>query len=403
MVGTMALVTIAVDGGDPQRVISGSIVFPRVGVWHLEVKVDSDIDLAEDAPATVSVNGGELDLFGTVTRAIEYQGVTQLRMVGGDATADATGLRGLQRLATPKYYAGGADPGAVLADLLGDCGNVLSSAASLAGAPSAASWTTIRASIGRQVAELLGGVPWRMQPDGSVWAGEETWPATAIADEDWQTLGYDHWNGIITFGLLSPTLLPGTTIGGYRADRVEMTIAGDSVTANVWEPRDDGARIDRDLLALGRGSVRPFDFFALYGGVLKGMDVGAQTFDIQPDDDRLPLFSKLMIRNGIPGLTVDVVAGAKMLVGWSGGDPRRAYCATWDGSETVNTIKLIKGDQPFVRGADWKTMMGKLLDAIEAITVPTGTGPSGVPLNLADFESIRAALADKLSTKIFGE
>lgn len=339
----MSLVTISVDRSNPQRVISGTISLPRIGVWHLEVKVDSDVDIAEDVPAVVSVNGGELDLVGTVTRAIEYQGVTQVRVVGGDATIDAaTGLRGLQRLGTPAFYQGGADASSILGDLLADSGNELSGTVgrSIAGVPDAAAWTTIRAPIGRQTAELMGGVPWRVLPDGTVWAGAETWPETDIADDDWQTLEYDHWNGIISFGLLSPTLLPGTTIGGYRADRVEMTISGDSVTANVWEPRDDGARIDRDLLALGRGSMRPFDFFALYAGVLKSMDVKGQTFDITPDDDRLPAMSKLKIRNGIPGLKVDVPAGAKMLVGWSGGDPRQPYCATWDGAETPNTLTL---------------------------------------------------------------
>ena len=339
----MSLITISVGDSDPQPVISGTICLPRIGTWHLDIKVDSDVDIAEDSPALVSINGGELDLYGTVTRAIEYQGVTQVRVVGGDARADDLGARGLQRLSKPKHYTK-PTVGGVLADLLADSGNVLSgdSTTKAAVAVDIAGWTTVASPAGRQIAELLRplGLSWRMLPAGSVWVGFEEWPASDIADDDFQTLEYDHWNGIITFGLLSPTLLPGTTIGGYRADRVEMTIEGDSVKARVWEPREDGARIDRDFAALGRGSSRPFDFYGLYPGEVKAQS--DQAFDVQPDDSRLPAMGRLPIRHGLPGITVQVEPGAKVrvLVGWQGGDPRLPYCALWGGTEGFTQVQI---------------------------------------------------------------
>lgn len=55
--------------------------------------------------------------------------------------------------------------------------------------------------------------------------------------------------------------------------------------------------------------------------------------------------------------------------------------------------------QPQVVGDDWKSMMGQLIDAISQITVPTGVGPSGVPINAADFTQIKSNLDECLSTK----
>jgi hypothetical protein len=57
----------------------------------------------------------------------------------------------------------------------------------------------------------------------------------------------------------------------------------------------------------------------------------------------------------------------------------------------------------FVLGQAWKAMMESLLDGINAITVPTGMGPSGTPINAPTFSAIKAALDDQLSKFIFGQ
>lgn len=56
-----------------------------------------------------------------------------------------------------------------------------------------------------------------------------------------------------------------------------------------------------------------------------------------------------------------------------------------------------------VLGQQWKAMMEAFLDAVNAITVPTGVGPSGVPINLAQFEAIKNNLDAQLSDIIFGK
>lgn len=70
------------------------------------------------------------------------------------------------------------------------------------------------------------------------------------------------------------------------------------------------------------------------------------------------------------------------------------------------TYRLAPGaDEPFVLGNVLKTKLEALIDAILACTVPTAWGPSG-PISAgagaAQLNTIKAALADILSTFIFG-
>ena len=72
---------------------------------------------------------------------------------------------------------------------------------------------------------------------------------------------------------------------------------------------------------------------------------------------------------------------------------------------TVKTdgIELKTGVGTFLLGNDGKITMGngaielldiidKLIDAINKLTVPTGVGPSGVPINLAEFAALKTQL-----------
>jgi hypothetical protein len=55
--------------------------------------------------------------------------------------------------------------------------------------------------------------------------------------------------------------------------------------------------------------------------------------------------------------------------------------------------------QPQVVGSDWQKIMERMIDEIMKIVVPTGTGPSGNPINNAAFAKIKSDLKEALSTK----
>lgn len=57
------------------------------------------------------------------------------------------------------------------------------------------------------------------------------------------------------------------------------------------------------------------------------------------------------------------------------------------------TIKVSTGGITVKKGASGlKKTLGDLCDAIAQLTVPTGVGPSGVPINIASFQKIKADL-----------
>jgi hypothetical protein len=55
------------------------------------------------------------------------------------------------------------------------------------------------------------------------------------------------------------------------------------------------------------------------------------------------------------------------------------------------------GLQPQVVGDDWKKIMEDLIDEITNIIVPTGVGPSGMPVNKGKFMAIKSKLKEALS------
>lgn len=65
-------------------------------------------------------------------------------------------------------------------------------------------------------------------------------------------------------------------------------------------------------------------------------------------------------------------------------------------------VKLGSGSasQRGVRGDDWKSLMGDVLDAIAQITVGTEFGPSSVPINSAQFQALKARLDEPLSSVV---
>lgn len=67
--------------------------------------------------------------------------------------------------------------------------------------------------------------------------------------------------------------------------------------------------------------------------------------------------------------------------------------------KTDNKLNLDSGKEPMVLGDTLKGILNDILKAIQTMTVMTPTGPSSVPINIADFASIQAKLQTILSKK----
>jgi hypothetical protein len=219
------MIAILTAAGDQARdVLRATITMPRIGAWQASLTVDGTT-----APAgKVTLKAGALTLVGTINRAAVYRGVVRARVVaGGD---------GLRRVARARHYTG---PPArlVLATLCADAGETLSSSSD-AGvlASSLLAWTTIAVETGAMVqlvADHLGAdVAWRLLPDGTIWVGRESWPDSGLTD--YEELEESPEEASVLLGMDVPRLLPGTTVGGRRAEVVDHLITPESYRAKVW-------------------------------------------------------------------------------------------------------------------------------------------------------------------------
>ena len=127
--------------------------------------------------------------------------------------------------------------------------------------------------------------------------------------------------------------------------------------------------------------------------------------DVQPDDSRVPPMAGVPLTVGIPGAKVSVSAGARVLVGWSGGDPRFPYVHGWDQSEKV--VKLVLSaarvelatagaSNGIPQGNELRSLIGHILDQCAAIS--NSGGPTA---NAAAFTALKLELDTLLSLNVF--
>lgn len=203
-------------------VVSGAVTLPRCGAWHADLVVSADAPPSGNLVAALS----EVDMPAHVQRAELVGGMVHLRIVGGNG--------GLAKLARAKHY---RNPLVrhVLGDLLADAGEAMSSNCTPAVATTALPyWTSLGLPTGELVqalADIAGAdVVWRVQFNGVVWMGLETWPACPA---DVRILDRDACNASQVVGTDACGIWPGTTIQGRRVDMVVHSI-GASPRSEVY-------------------------------------------------------------------------------------------------------------------------------------------------------------------------
>lgn len=101
-------------------------------------------------------------------------------------------------------------------------------------------------------------------------------------------------------------------------------------------------RLRAALDALIRWTTREQPYLRLYPATVRAQAADG-TLDLEPDDAAIrgTGLSGVPIRHGIPGVTVEISAGQRIMLGFEAGDPRRPYAALWRTSGTAKLGSLL--------------------------------------------------------------
>lgn len=131
------------------------------------------------------------------------------------------------------------------------------------------------------------------------------------------------------------------------------------------------------LRAIVEGLVGPrLDHLALYPCTVIAQRADG-TLDLQPDAARVPACAGVPIRHGLPGVTVTVPAGGRVLLGYAGGNPDLPFAALWEPG-TVTAITVNGGTAKAARDGEdvmSSTTMGAWITAVSTAT--GATPPTG--------------------------
>lgn len=109
-------------------------------------------------------------------------------------------------------------------------------------------------------------------------------------------------------------------------------------------------RLLAPIEALVKRFTSRIDFCALYACKVVAQNADG-TLELQPDDARMPGLSAVLIRHGLPGVTVTVAAGSRVLLGFENASPASPFAALWDAS-SVTEIKFNGGTKSVARVDD---------------------------------------------------
>lgn len=352
-------------------VLSATIAFPRVGVWHATLDIDADdpekfsgrVEIEDEAIGT---------LVGTVPKdgVNVFVGRVQARVLGGAA--------GFGAWCEPKFYRG-IQASTALSDALSVGGESLSGESTGVDVQ-LPFWTRPEAIVGEAFEEIVSslGLVWRVLDDGTVWVGKETWPEADLAKE---ALILEE-NAAERRAVLSDAgrLRPGQTFEGRHVGRVELVVTPEEVRTAAWfqEADTDGDPVRAALAKIVGQMTRTIDYLAKYPARVVSQN-GDGTLELILTSDRMPDMSRIPIRYGVPGVRAKVKAGGFVDVEFEHGDPSMPIATVWD-RESVTEL-TIKADRVVIDAADVDVQSGRPIarvgDMVQVISTPPGTPAVG--------------------------
>jgi hypothetical protein len=138
-----------------------------------------------------------------------------------------------------------------------------------------------------------------------------------------------------------------------------------------------------------RWVMRDATFLGQYVCTVEGQDADG-LLSLMPEDEKVRGngINGVPIKVGLPGFKVKVPNGARVLLGWENGDPKKPYAALFD-PNSVTEIQFADGSQAIARQGDLVTipavgMVVTLVPLPPAVPAPpNGALVAGVPLMIS--------------------
>lgn len=357
-----------------RRITTARVTLPRTGAWTVDLTASPAQGTDGDAlTGSQAVTFDGLALSGTVVRSAVVDGAITARIVGG-----AGGLSGA---VTERFYRGGSTVRRIAEDLLRDVGETLDTASdSTVLGQIVPTWQRAREPAGVALSRLLEPVSasWRVTPGGTVLVvGAESWPV--VAPTHTMVPGSAGEQGVyaVAWADGAPAdVLPGVTFRGMRVRYVthELDAGGLRSEIRTEEPR---AAIERLRAVLSRDSW----YSRLWPAV-----VDKQNADGSVDVVIAGQFGEtaVVLRHGLPGVTVLVEQGQQVLVGYESDDPSRPFAALWTASGTakIGTLVLAQNASSLAMLPPQWFSAGPTGDAAAAAALAVITGGGNVGYSL---------------------
>ena len=93
------------------------------------------------------------------------------------------------------------------------------------------------------------------------------------------------------------------------------------------------------LLALVERALERTDYHAQYVARVVSQSADG-TLSVVPDNDKMPPMTEVPIRYGVPGVSAKVESGARVLIGFEGGDRRRPIATVWE-SAALTELRIV--------------------------------------------------------------
>lgn len=139
------------------------------------------------------------------------------------------------------------------------------------------------------------------------------------------------------------------------------------------------------FLALVESVLERTDYHAQYVSRVVSQD-GAGLLSVVPDNGKIPPMVGVPIHYGVPGISAKVESGARVLIGFEGGDRRRPIATVWE-SAALTELRITAETKVILTcpdvniGDESGAPIARLGDVVEVLFPPTAilAGVLGVP------------------------